>query len=436
MPRALAGLIASIVAITRALIDGARHGVATVDFRRNAPTSFADQCQRKWQPMNLNKALSILIVLLVSACSLFTHRQLVMLPVANGRTSLDSAQAQAVYDRARFLPNGTQLSMCIITGDSEKYVGIERRNDSLIYVENRNSVFEIGSVTKTFTGTMLAKLIYDGRVKPVDPIAKYLPVALNQTSMNGKEPTLAQLADHTSGLPFEPTNLRNDEQHPFDQYAPYKSYTKERLYDYLAHQLVLEATPGEKRIYSNLGGGLLGHILTLVSHKSYEQLLFETICTPLNLKNMFVDLTPERVRSMVQGRYPNGELLPFGDGDCGALTGCGGIKSSAKDLVKYLRANMTDTTYFYLAQKPIKRFDEHFSGALGWAPYSERGKCHQGAFGGTPGYTCGVIFERNTRVGVVVLTNVSAYLAAKGNYTEGLCRALYDPLPFAAEAKR
>jgi CubicO group peptidase (beta-lactamase class C family) len=154
------------------------------------------------------------------------------------------------------------------------------------------------------------------------------------------------------------------------------------------------------------------------------------------MQNTFVDLTPERIHRMVQGRNPNGDSLPFEDGDCGVLTGCGGIKSSARDLVKYLKANITDTTYFYLAQKPTKQFDEHFSGALGWAPYSERGKHHQGAFGATPGYTSGVIFERNTHVGVVLLTNVSSYLAVKGNYTEGLCRALYDPLPFAAMEKK
>jgi CubicO group peptidase (beta-lactamase class C family) len=127
--------------------------------------------------------------------------------------------------------------------------------------------------------------------------------------------------------------------------------------------------------------------------------------------------------------------LPFQDGDGGVLTGCGGIKSSASDLAKYLKANMLDTTYFYLAQKPITQFDEHFSGGLGWAPYSERGKVHQGAFGATPGYTCGVIFERNMRVGVVVLSNLSSTLEGRDNSIEGLCRALYDPLPFAANKK-
>jgi CubicO group peptidase (beta-lactamase class C family) len=382
------------------------------------------------------KALFISLLFATASCSWFSPKEPVKLPVTNNSNSLDSAQAQAVFDRAQYFPNGTQLSICIIKGDSEKYVGIERRNDSLVYVENSDSVFEIGSITKTFTGTMLAKLVYDGKVKQDDPIKNYLPITLNQSSLNGKEMTLVQLADHTSGLPFEPTNVRNDDKHLFDQNAPYKNYTTEQLYDYLSHQLVLQSTPGQKRIYSNLGAGLLGHILTLVTKKSYEELLFETVCNPLGMHNTFVELTPERTRRTVQGRYPNGDLLPFGDGDCGALTGCGGIKSSARDLVKYLKANMTDTTYFYLAQKPTKEFDEHFSGALGWAPYSERGKHHQGAFGATPGSTSGVIFERNTRVGVVVLTNVSSCLAAKGNYTEGLCRALYDPLPFAEEKKK
>jgi CubicO group peptidase (beta-lactamase class C family) len=380
--------------------------------------------------------LLLLLLIAAASCSPFRSRELARLPVLDIHNSLDSSQAQIVFHFAQHCPNGTQISICIITGDSEKYVGIERRNDSLVYVENSDGVFEIGSTTKTFTGTMLAELVYDGKVHLDDPVKNYLPITLTQSALNGKEMTLVELAEHTSGLPFEPTNVRNDDKHPFDQYAPYKYYGTERLYDYLSHQLVLQSTPGEKRIYSNLGGGLLGHILTLVSKKSYEELLVETVCRPLGMQNTFVELTLERTRRMVQGRYPNGDLLPFGDGDCGALTGCGGIKSSARDMVKYLRANMTDTTYFYLAQKPTRQFNEHFSGALGWAAYSERGKVHQGAFGATPGYTCGIIFERNTRVGVVVLTNVSAYLAAKGNYTEGLCRALYDPLPFASERKK
>jgi CubicO group peptidase (beta-lactamase class C family) len=320
-------------------------------------------------------------------------------------------------------------------GDSEKYVGIERRNDSLVYIDNSDSVFEIGSITKTFTGTMLAKLVLDGKVDLNEPIKNILPVPLHQSALHGKEITLVQLANHTSGLPFEPGNVKDDKIHPFNPYSPYKYYTQEKLYDYLSHQLVLQLTPGERRIYSNLGGGLLGHLLTLITGKPYEELLNETICQPLALRRTFTTLNEERIRQMVQGRDPQGRPLPFGDSDCGVLVGAGGIKSSVKDLVKYLKANMTDTSYFYLAQKTTKVFDEHFTAGIGWATYNNLGKHHVSAFGGTPGYTSGVIFERNARVGIVMLTNVSAFLASKGNYTDGLCLALYEQLSAAADRK-
>ena len=377
---------------------------------------------------------SLLLLFFLSSCSRPGPRDLTGLPLSGSVPPLDSLQARAVFEGMKHFPNGTQISICIIRGDSDHYVGILRRNDSLLYVENSDSIFEIGSITKTFTGTMLAKLIRDGTVSEDDPVQKYLPFPLHQSSLQGKEMTLVDLADHTSGLPFEPTNVRNDMRHPFDQYAPYNTYDTTRLYEYLKNEEVLQSVPGERRTYSNLGGGLLGHLITLITKKSYEQYLTETVCIPLRMDHTFIDLTPERMRMMVRGQDPDGEPIPASGGDCGALTGCGGIKSSARDMAKYLHANMTDTTYFFLAQQPVKKFDEHFSGALGWAPYAERGKIHQGAYGSTGGYTCGVIFERQCKVGVVVLTNASAYLMKERDYTEQLCRALYDPLPFAVSA--
>ena len=382
------------------------------------------------------KFFPIFSLLILVSCGPFRSKELVKLPTASIPYSLDSSQAQAVYDRAQHFPNGTQLSICIVLGDTEKYIGIERRNDSLIYINNCDSVFEIGSITKTFTGTMLAKLILDGKVSLDKPIKDILPIPLNQSSLNGKEIKLVHLANHTSGLPFEPSNVNNDKQHPFNPYGPYQYYTTKRLYSYLSDEIVIQSTPGEKRTYSNLGCGLLGHILTLISGKSYEELLFETICEPLNMQHTFISLNKERIDQMVQGRDQQGRALSFGGGDCDALTGAGGIKSSVKDLVKYLKANISDTTYFYLAQKTTNQYGEHFTGGLGWATYSDLGKHHVAAFGATGGYTSGIIFERNTRVGIVLLTNVSAFLTSQGNNIEGLCRVLYDPLPFLADKKK
>jgi CubicO group peptidase (beta-lactamase class C family) len=383
--------------------------------------------------MTALKTFAILLLLITTqSCAQLPQKKLVRLPVNNNHNLLDSSQAEIVFKYAQHFPNRTQMSICIITGEAEKYVGIERRNDSLIYIDNRDSIFEIGSITKSFTGIMLAKLVYDGKVNPNEPIKNILPVHLKQSSLNGSEITLVHLANHTSGLPFEPGDV-NIPSFYYNLYDPYRCYTIERLYDYLSNKMVLQSTPGEIRKYSNLDLALLGHILTLITGKSYEQLLFETICNPLGMKNTFVTLNDGRKRLMVQGRDEKGNSIICSDTKNTVFVGVGGIKSTVKDLVKYLRANMNDTTYFFLAQKTTKITDEHLTESLGWETYSEAGKHHVGAFGATGGYTSGIIFERNTQVGVVVLTNVSAYLASQGSYTDKLCRGLYDPLPFATK---
>ena len=379
-------------------------------------------------------SLILLPIIILFSFLLFRSKELTRLPVTNNDNSLDSAQADNVYRYARYYPNGTLLSICIIKGNSEKYIGIERRNDSLIYIDNKDRIFEIGSITKSFTGIILAKLVYEGKVNQDEPIKNILPIHLKQSSLNGKEITLVNLANHTSGLPFEPGDVKEDVS--YDRYNPYRNYSVEKLYNYLSNKMTLESTPGEKRTYSNLGFGLLGHILTLITGKSYEQLLFETICEPLKMQNTFTIFNDVQKHLIVQGLDEKGNPLKFDESNMTAFLGAGGIKSTAKDLVKYIRANMDDTTYFRLSQKPTINYNEHFTGSLAWAPYNEKWKSHVGAFGSTGGYTCGIIFERNDCVGVVVLSNVSPYLASKGANTEGLCRALYDPLPYLSNSEK
>ena len=388
--------------------------------------------------MKIEIVLFILsIIVSVLSCSIFKSKELVKLPKINNENSLDSAQAEIIYKYAQHYPNGTQLSICILTDDKEKYVGIERRNDSLLYIDNSNRTFEIGSITKCFTGIMLAKLVYDKKVNPNEPIKNILPIKLKQSSLNGVEITLTHLANHTSGLPFEPNDVKynNNQNTPYDPYDPYRTYDIERLYNYLANDMKLQSTPGEARKYSNLDLGLLGHILTLITGKSYEEFLFETICNPLGMKNTYIKFNNERKRLLVQGRKENGKPFDCDEIQNNAFIGASGIKSSARDLAKYLKANIYDTTYFYLAQKTTKVTDDHFTESLGWSTYSEKGKHHVGAFGSTGGYTSGIIFERNERVGIVILSNVSAYTASQGNTIEDLCKELYGPMPFASEIK-
>jgi len=365
----------------------------------------------------------------ISSCSLLP-KKLNRLSVSDSPHSLDSTQAEVVYKYAQHFPNGSQLSICIISPDSENYIGILRRNDSLVYINNSDRIFDIGSITKTFTGTILAKLVFDGKVNINDTVQKFLPVKMKQSSLNGEEIKIVNLANHTSGFPREPEDVNENQSLDFNPYDPYSSYDIKRLYNYLTNKLVLKSIPGEKREYSNLGFGLLAHLLTLITGNSYEELLEEFITEPLEMSNTFIKFNDKRKRQMIQGRNEKGEPLAYTECNSPALLGAGGIKSSAKDIVKYIRSNISDTTYFYLAQKSTKQYTEYLTQGLGWATFNAPDSFHHiSAFGATSGYTCGLIFERNVKVGIVVLTNVSAFLAAKGNYIEELCRWLYDPLP-------
>src|SRR5690242_12137154 len=92
-----------------------------------------------------------------------------------------------------------------------------------------NSVFEIGSITKTFTATTLADMVVQGEVKLDDPVSKYLPSSAHVPSRNGREITLADLATQSSGLPRMPSNFA-----PKDQSNPYADYTEQQAIDFVS----------------------------------------------------------------------------------------------------------------------------------------------------------------------------------------------------------
>lgn len=357
---------------------------------------------------NYLKIIACILVINILGCYQSRERELVQLPDESIQTSLDSTQKQIVFKYAENFPNGTDIAIAFVDGDSTNYFGLHRQNDSLIYAENSNSAFEVGSVTKTFTAAMLAELVYNGKIDLNEPIKNILPVQLHQSSLNGKEVTLQHLANHTSGFPKEPGNMSLDMSVPG---SPYKSYDSTKLYEFLSERITLSSIPGEKREYSNLGGGLLGHLLTIITKKSYEDLLMESICKPLGMERTFVTINSEREKYLIPGRDPDGNKVE--NWELNVLTGGGGIKSTAEDMVKYLKTQMTDTTFYLLTQKPTFRYTENNCAGLGWVWYENGNLKFVSATGGTAGYACCVIFERSIKKAIVLLTNVSAFLASK-----------------------
>lgn len=245
---------------------------------------------------------------------------------------LTNKDIDMIYNYAKYFPNNTELSIALIHGNKEDFIGIKRQNDTLFFVDNRDKIFNIGSITKVFTSAILAKFVLDNTLTLKQPIKNLLPIALKQSSLNGKELTLLNLANHTSGLPHIPLNIRIKMTFKKD---PFKEYDKEKFYKYLKGKLKIKSTPGEKYLYSNTGFALIAHILSIRFNKSYDDLLTQIICDPLNMTNTAVNLSETQKQKLVEARDLKGRIIP--EYELNMFVGAGGIKSNAIDLVKFRR---------------------------------------------------------------------------------------------------
>jgi serine-type D-Ala-D-Ala carboxypeptidase/endopeptidase len=266
-----------------------------------------------------------------------------------------------------------------------------------------DTIFEVGSATKVFTCLMLALMVERGHVSLDDPVAKYLPPGVKMPQRNGRAITLVDLATHTSGLPRLPDNMRIA-----DAANPYADYTAEQLYLFLS-KYKLTRDIGSRYEYSNLGGGLLGHVLACRAGKDYETLVREEICAPLGMNNTAITLTPEMKARLAVGH--NAALKPVKNWDNPTLAGAGSLRSCVNDILSFLAANLSYT------QSPLdhamtamlntrRRTDvEGLEAALGWHIFTSGGREIVWHNGGTGGYRSFIGFDPKGRIGVVALSN-------------------------------
>ena len=147
-----------------------------------------------------------------------------------------------------------------------------------------DAVFEIGSITKTFTATVLASMLLDGLVALDDLVARHLPVA---PPVNGREITLEDLATHRSGLPRLPAGMLV-QGYTTRRKDPYALLDDARMREAIAETKPKRA-PGGKVAYSNYGYGLLGYALAHRLGTSYAELVRERITSPLGLHHTALD---------------------------------------------------------------------------------------------------------------------------------------------------
>ncbi|MGC1272153.1 MAG: serine hydrolase [Planctomycetaceae bacterium] len=309
-------------------------------------------------------------------------------------------------------PENVGLVVGVLDGGESRVWGYGRVAQGSRKVPDGDTLFELASVGKTFTATVLADMHLRRELSWDDPLEEFLPDGVTVPRHGTREITLLDLATQTSGLPALPPNMRFG-----DPLNPYADYTVEELYAGLG-QITLPRPPGEGSEYSNLGFGLLGHALARRADKSYEGLVVERICDPLGMASTRMTLDAA-LTSRLATPHDGGEPVPVWEDT--TMPGAGSFLSTADDMLKYVAAHweepaevgsdrhaalvraMRETT------RKLRPTDvpEQAVG-LGWHIQSENALdivWHNGGAGGSCSY---VAFLNQPRVGVVVLSNSRA----------------------------
>ena len=267
---------------------------------------------------------------------------------------------------------------------------------------DEHTFYEIGSITKVFTTTLLADMVERGEVALDDPVQTYLPDSVNMPTSRGVEITLEDLATHVSGLPNNPERIaQNDPANPF---VP---YPEEHLYEDLSN-LRLQSTPGTKFEYSNLGLGLLGHALALSQGTDFESLLKERVLQPLGLNDTMIRQNPEQDSRRAKGYSGVIERPHFA---MDSLKSAGVLLSTADDMLTFaenimgLKSSSLDSAIRETLQPRVRNGLPGADVGLGWFVVTNTPDpivFHDGA---TLGHTAFLGIDPENQVAVVILTN-------------------------------
>ena len=355
-----------------------------------------------WHPV-LKSALLLLPCVAIAAAVLDGQTGTAAGLLPQSRLPSDSDIRQILVDRIDTQHQSIGIVVGLIGPEGRRVIAYGHLEKGDPRPLSGDTVFEIGSATKVFTSLILADMVERGEVALDDPVAKYLPPGVKMPERNGRVITLVDLATHTSGLPRLPANLS-----PKDPGNPYADYSVDQLYQFLSgYQLTHDI--GSQYEYSNLGGGLLGHVLARRAGTDYETLVRTRICDPLGMNNTRITLTPEMKSRLAVGH--NQALDSVENWDLPTLAGAGALRSTANDTLSFLAANLgyikSPLAPAMAAMLKVRRptGQPGLEVAVAWHIWTMNGKEIVWHNGGTGGYRSFMGFDPQARIGVVALSN-------------------------------
>lgn len=304
--------------------------------------------------------------------------------------------AEIIFSKSKDFPNNTQLSIAIVQNGKTNYYGIIKLKDTIKPAENQKKIFEIGSITKVFTSTVLASLVVDKKIKLIDEVNFYYPF----TFKDNIKISFENLANHTSGLPRLPENLDLS-----NETNPYKNYGKTEIEAYLKNLLKLKNDTSKTYSYSNLGAGLLGYTLGLSQKTDFQTLLQKKIFDKYKMRNSFTS-SQHLGNSLIKGLNKKGGKVSNWDFD--VLFGAGGILSTTEDLAKFANAQFyPKNKELELTRKTTFQIKGDTKIGLGWHKLeTTNGEDLLWHNGGTGGYSSSIVMKVEEKTAVIILSNV------------------------------
>lgn len=315
-----------------------------------------------------------------------------------------------------------------VRDDQTAVFGFGEMSDGSGKEPDANTMLRIGSITKAFTGQVLAGLVSQGTVKLTDRLQDRLGWPVKVPERDGRPIRLIELATHTSGLP------REVERAPGPPDDPFRTLTQEAYIKGLQSDPLL-FTPGSGGLYSNFAFDLLAAALASSAGKPYDQLLKEVVLDPAGLKDTVLALRDGDGARVMQGHNFDGKPMPSITAT-GVMAGASSLHSTANDILRWLswhldrfspqgtEVRLLDHAAYVPRDglKPVSGFDEAGpmdAMGLGWivmAPKGNRPLILQKA-GGLQGIFTYSAFAPTRGVGVFAAINqfnVGAFTAMAG----------------------
>jgi D-alanyl-D-alanine-carboxypeptidase/D-alanyl-D-alanine-endopeptidase len=304
-----------------------------------------------------------------------------------------------------YLENDVIVGMTIgvLHAGKQEVFGYGRMSRDDRRIPDGDTIYELGSATKVLTGILLADAVVQGQVKLDQPAGDLLPAGVKMPANGDRGITLLDLSTHVSGLPTIPDNMKMGNPN-----NPYADYRVADLNAFLNNHKLARA-PGTKYEYSNLGQGLLGHLLSLQAKSTYEDLVRNRIAVPLKMSSTSITIGKEAQSRFAPGHTGDGQ--PAAKWDLPVLAGAGGVRTTVNDMLLFAAANLAPPKgklgeaiemAWTIHQKPIKTGEASLG--LGWHLALDGTRWHNGQTGG---YHSMILINRQSKTSVILMTNTS-----------------------------